>query len=281
MITCFTLWCACLERPSFYHVLDYAKCPLYIDLRIIFEPFSTYLVLAFGAADKRVGRTYDGPVSCARDPKCIALYVPSHPPTQLGEPNPIHRILTLMTTLPFQIQPIQKRTVIDERGRVDKGRRRRAREPLVKRPGTARDRKIPGCVLEGRHEREPRRQFVRVVADEERAGLEVGYGAGFVVRRGPDVLRWVERVHVQGGTRVFGVVIPGDACPEVDAVAVVALGNENVCEEAISTSVGRCEDDNVAGRFASRTDPRSKKPPGGCGQCFQGASCAGVWYSFP
>ena len=143
-----------------------------------------------------------------------------------------------MTTLPAQIQMIHECIVSDDGGQARKGGGRRACEPLVKRPSTTRDREVPGCVIDGRDERKPGRQFVCVVSDEERAGLEVGYDAGSALRHGPGVLRQIERVHVQGGACAFGVVSPGGTCPEVDAVAVIALGYENVCEEAVSASVG-------------------------------------------
>ena len=138
------------------------------------------------------GRTYDGPVSCAGDTKRIALYFPSRPLTQPGQPNPIHRILTLMAAFPAQIQTINKRIVIGDGAQVPKGRGRRTCEPLVKRPSTTWDREIPGCMLHGRDEWEPRCQFVRVVADEERAGLEVGSA----LRHDSDVLGRIKRVHV-------------------------------------------------------------------------------------
>jgi hypothetical protein len=218
------------------------------------------------------GRTYDGPVSCARNTKRITLYFPSRPLTQLGQPNPIHRILTLMTTLPAQIQTRHKHIVVVDGAQVRKGSSgRRACEPLVERPGTAGDREISRCVLEGRDEREPRCQFVCVVSDEERAGLEVGYDAGSVIRR---VLRRIERVDLQCGARVFGVVVPGSTCPEVDAVAMVALGDKNVREETVSASVGLRA--YVKAGAGDLTYPRSKKPPGGCGQSFQGALCPRV-----
>lgn len=149
-----------------------------------------------------------------------------------------------MTTLPAQIQAVHESVVSDDRDQVRKGGGRRACEPLVKGPSTTRDREIPGCVLDGGDERKPGCQFVCVVSDEERASLEVGYDAVSALRHGPGVLRQIERVHVQGGACAFGVVVPRCTCPEVDAVAVVALGDENVCEEAISASVGPmvCDD---------------------------------------
>ena len=139
------------------------------------------------------GRTYDGPVSCARDTKRIALYPPSHPLAQLGQPNPIHGILALTTTFPAQIQAPHKRVVVIDGDQVCKSRSRRAYEPLVKRPGTTWDREIPGCVVESCDEREPWCQFVCVVANEERARLEIGYDAGLVLC---GILRRIEGMHV-------------------------------------------------------------------------------------
>ena len=165
-----------------------------------------------------------------------------------------------MTTLAAQIQAINERIVLNDGSQVRNGNGRRTREPLVKRPGTAGDREISGCVVNGRYEREPWRQFVCVVTDEERAGLEIGYGAGSVLRHGLDVLRRIDRVNVQGGARVFGIVTPGGTRPEVDAVAMVALGDENVCEEAVSASVGRyaCEMGKASDSYIGRTQgPRT------------------------
>ena len=48
-------------------------------------------------------RAHDGLVSCARNTKGIALYVPSHPPIQLCQVNPIYGILTLLTIFSAQI----------------------------------------------------------------------------------------------------------------------------------------------------------------------------------
>lgn len=60
---------------------------------------------------------------------------------------------------------------------------------------------------------------------------------------------------------MLGVVIPGGTCPEVDAVATVALGDENVCEEAVPASVGR--HGYVMGAGSSFSDlPKVQEPPG-------------------
>ena len=48
-------------------------------------------------------------------------------------------------------------------------------------------------MLEGRDEREPWCQFVCVVANEERARLEIGYDAGLVLC---GILRRIEGMHV-------------------------------------------------------------------------------------
>lgn len=44
MITCFSLWRPCFERSSFHDVSNDVKCPVYIDLGVLAEPHSTYLV---------------------------------------------------------------------------------------------------------------------------------------------------------------------------------------------------------------------------------------------
>lgn len=54
MITCFSLWCTCLECSSLHYVPDDAKCPFYIDLVVVAEPLSSYFGFSFVAARKHV-----------------------------------------------------------------------------------------------------------------------------------------------------------------------------------------------------------------------------------
>ena len=150
-----------------------------------------------------------------------------------------------MAPLALEIQPRQKRFLVI-RGQVHpRIHRRRAHEPRVKRPRAARNREVPRRAFERRDQRDPRRQLVGVVPNQKRARSEVTRGHGRARRRGGvlglDVQRRVERVHVERGARVCGVVCPGGARAEVDAVPAIALGDEYMRQEAVAASARSME----------------------------------------
>lgn len=160
--------------------------------------------------------TNNRPIPRARDPKHLTL---NHPPTmqaQRGQPYAIHRIRTPIAPLPAQIQGIRKvRTGNRE------PRRTRALILRVEGPSAAWDGEVPCRVVERCEDGHPRRQLVGVVADDEDTGLEVWV----LGTRGGGV----ECMDVQVSLGGLGVVRPGGARTEVDAVAFVPLCDEDVC----------------------------------------------------
>lgn len=147
---------------------------------------------------------------------------------QRRQPDTIHRVRALIAPLPAQIERLYE-VLAGYRER----RGRRTLEFLIKRPRAAGYGNIPHGIMQRGEHREPRCELVSVVSDDEDARPKVK----LCKRRAGIGSSGIESVHFQRCLGRFRVMVPGCACAQIDAVAVVALCDENMGEKAISATV--------------------------------------------
>jgi hypothetical protein len=143
----------------------------------------------------------------------------------------------------------------------------------IKVPGATRNGEVSGRVAERRNHRNPRREFVCVIADQENAG-----GSKiFVVReRQFDGGRGIKRVDAQSGSCAVGVMFPGGARAYVDTVTFVSFRGEDVREQPVAAPTCIFRNPNSRNTIKNLQHPISRNPPGGRGQLAHGLSSPSV-----
>ena len=84
----------------------------------------------------------------------------------------------------------------------------------------------------------------------------------------------IKSLYVQALLRGFGIMGPRCPCAKIEAVALVALRNEDVYQEAVATSLAWVSV-GATGYKEGATDPTSTNPAGGRGQRRHGSLSSG------